>query len=504
MSRDKYTQPFGNSVKKSALRGAFFSNKMFGLIAGKIAGPLDLVAVPKGHVYKHFNVLTLVRRDDIESQKDPETGKLLKYEEITTDNSLIIGTIRMGFGHWRIAIALASAAKVTNTKCYILDLLSFKGSNISSSIDTLEWWYSKLSRLSQTWKWFNEHVWEPFTSKKNAVITSCIQQRELSKRFVGAFQNLPKDIPIVAAHPWVGHAAVLCGMTNVISMIPDNLPLAFWLVEGSKHTVQSPSGYMGYRTLINMEDGVPITNCIPENEIMLSGHYVDYEMLASIKDDNKARRERIKKKAERRFLLTMGGAGAQAQKFAEICCHCRDYVEQGKAAFFINMGDHAGRWEELKKELDKNGIPYIFHDDWKKTQKFIAEANNTRIRGIHIFLHKDFFEAVYTTNLLIPVSDVMITKPSELSFYPIPKLFIQRVGRHEAWGAIRASEIADGTKECENPAVLNRVLSTIIETDDLLNMMLFSIESNVKAGIYDGGFYVVKLAMKELKQYNAK
>ena len=45
-------------------------------------------------------------------------------------------------------------------------------------------------------------------------------------------------------------------------------------------------------------------------------------------------------------------------------------------------------------------------------------------------------------------TDVMITKPSELAFYPIPKLLIRRVGAHEAYGALRAAEIGDGTIEC--------------------------------------------------------
>ena len=44
----------------------------------------------------------------------------------------------------------------------------------------------------------------------------------------------------------------------------------------------------------------------------------------------------------------------------------------------------------------------------------------------------------------------MITKPSELSV-PVPKLFIN-VSRHEVWGAIRGSELGDGTLETESDA----------------------------------------------------
>lgn len=46
--------------------------------------------------------------------------------------------------------------------------------------------------------------------------------------------------------------------------------------------------------------------------------------------------------------------------------------------------------------------------------------------------------------------DVLVTKPSELAFYPVPKLFIKRVGGHEQWGAVHSAEIGDGTLECRD------------------------------------------------------
>ena len=95
------------------------------------------------------------------------------------------------------------------------------------------------------------------------------------------------------------------------------------------------------------------------------------------------------------------------------------------------------------------------------------------------------------------VCDFMVTKPSELSFYPIPKLFIQRVGRHEAWGAIRGSEIGDGTKEAEERDILHRFLTMIIEDDDLLKMQVQNILNNDKIGIYNGGYNVVQAALQK-------
>ena len=50
---------------------------------------------------------------------------------------------------------------------------------------------------------------------------------------------------------------------------------------------------------------------------------------------------------------------------------------------------------------------------------------------------------------------------SELAFYPVPKLFIKRVGGHEQWGAIHSAEIGDGTLECRDiPHTLQTVSYT--------------------------------------------
>lgn len=490
---------FQNKVSRFAAARARVGSMACRILFGIQREAFDLVAIPKGEVYKNFNVLTLVRRSEAESMLD-EKGKPFKAQEIDPKNSLVIGTIRMGFGHWRIAIALASAANSMGVRAYLLDLMSFSETPIEKSIKFLEGAYNSLSRLSQKSKLFNTLIWEPITSGMNARLDSAIQNREVSKLFTAALEKLPKEIPVVAAHPWVGWSAVLCGMKKVVSMIPDNLPLAFWLVEGSIHTVQSPSAYMGYRTLIHMEKGAPILNCIPQDEIVQTGHYVDYEILDSIKSDCEMRLEREKNHEARRLLLTMGGAGAQASKFGEIANYCKTYIEQKKVCLLINMGDHEGRWNELKLALEKNSIPYQMHTDWKKTQAFAESAKKTKLTGVHIFLHSDFYAAVYCTNLLMHISDVMITKPSELSFYPIPKLFIQRVGRHEAWGAIRSSEIGGGTKEATNPQILNRILKMLVEEDDLLKLYIKSILDNNKIKIYDGAINVVKIAMKKTNE----
>ena len=67
---------------------------------------------------------------------------------ITTNNSVVISTIRMGYGHYRIAMAGASCARAMGFSPLWLDLLAIPG----ISTDVINWCntnYSKFSRISQ-------------------------------------------------------------------------------------------------------------------------------------------------------------------------------------------------------------------------------------------------------------------------------------------------------------------------------------------------------------------
>ena len=91
--------------------------------------------------------------------------------------------------------------------------------------------------------------------------------------------------------------------------------------------------------------------------------------------------------------------------------------------------------------------------------------------------------------------DVLVTKPSELAFYPVPKLFIRRVGKHEMWGAIHSAEVGDGTLECRDIPHTIQMLELLLQDDTFLSDMCQNIVTNKKAGLYDGAYKVVELAM---------
>ena len=71
---------------------------------------------------------------------------------------------------------------------------------------------------------------------------------------------------------------------------------------------------------------------------------------------------------------------------------------------------------------------------------------------------------------------------------------IKRVGGHEAWGAIRAAEIGDGTYEVTTPAETCAMIEEMQKNSDILEMMCSCIDTADRAGIYNGAYNVIKLA----------
>ena len=83
-----------------------------------------------------------------------------------------------------------------------------------------------------------------------------------------------------------------CWYEDVVNAIPDNWPMGLHLAEGSTHLVQTPSSYLGYRTLKGM-DGKKVLNPIPADKIFEVGHYIDHELVANLEDDCNKRLDRI-------------------------------------------------------------------------------------------------------------------------------------------------------------------------------------------------------------------
>ena len=410
---------------------------------------------------------------------------------------VIIGNIRMGFGHYRISMAMASCAHALGYDPYWFDLHSFTDATCGKVIHYQNDLYSMGSRWSQQYPLFNRLFWEPLNSEGFRKLTYSVGDLKNAELMTTVFQDLPKDTPYIATHVWPAQAAVKAGMTHVVNAIPDNWPMALHLAEGSIHTVQTYSSYLGYRALRGM-DPKHILKPMPASDLVYTGHYIDHELVAGIEEDCGFRKARLTEGKPLRYLLTVGGAGAQQELFRGIILHLLPKVNAGKAVLFINVGDHANVWEGLKKEIPALAAVSAEHiDNYEETAGFAAFARTDEVTGVHAFSSSDIFAAVYMTNLLMRASDVLITKPSELAFYPVPKLMIHRIGGHEAWGAIHTAELGDGTYECEKLPEILGMLDLLDGSRDILLQMNDCILAAKQHGIYNGAYRVVKLAAQE-------
>lgn len=433
-----------------------------------------------------------------------ENGKGSKADNgnltFDTEKGIIVGNIRMGFGHYRISMAIASAAKSMGYVPYWMDLNSYRQTTCTKVISAQNDLYSLGSRLSGKSRLFNKFVWEPMNYEGFRKLSYNASDQKNAELMAPVYRNVPKEIPVVATHVWPAQAAVHAGMKHVVNAIPDNWPMALHLSEGSLHTVQTHYAYQGYRILNGMR-GKDVLEPMPDDTLQYVGHYIDHELVYNIESDCE---HRIKRKAEgepMRFLLTIGGAGAQKEIFASIIQYLLPAIHTGKAALYVNVGDYRNVWEELIKEVPGLKEESTEHfNQWNETEKFAQEALTEAVKGVHAFWHENIFEAVYCTNLLMRSCDVLVTKPSELAFYPVPKLFIKRVGGHEQWGAIHSAEIGDGTLECRDIPHTLQMIKLFMEKNNLLTDMCENIIKNKENGIYDGAYKVVELAMAKKKQ----
>ena len=424
------------------------------------------------------------------------------FSSVLPQKPVIIGNIRMGFGHYRISMAMASAAHALGYTPLWLDLNSFPETTCTKIIAAQNDLYSMGSRLSQKSKLFNKFVWEPLNYEGFKKLSYNAGDQKNAELMTAVFKNIPKDIPLIGTHVWPAQAAIHAGMKKVVNAIPDNWPMALHLAEGSVHTIQTKNAYWGYRTL-NGFDGNKVLNPMPMSDIVYTGHYIDDEIVKNIEEDCKKRCDRASNGKPIRFLLTIGGAGAQGEFFAQIIKTLVPYVNQKKACIYVNCGDYVNVWNTLQNlipELKNEELCHTHFDNWNDecsfAEKAISGIDDYTSNGVHVFCNKDIFAAVYITNLLMRACDFLVTKPSELAFYPVPKLFIRRIGGHEMWGAIHSADLGDGTQECETPEIASAAVKQIMENPQLEIDFCQNILNAHKNHVYDGAYNAVKLAME--------
>ena len=471
---DKTSVIFGNPIDKKTIKKAIKSKNKYLKKYGddsKVDYKLGFEPIP---TLDYMGCQNLVFKDKVE-----DLG----------EKPLIVGNIRMGFGHYRISIAMASCARALGFTPYWLNLAGFDATG-SKMIQEQNALYSIASRLSQKSHLFNHFVWEPLNSEGFRQITYNAKDQKNAELLVPIINSLPKDTPYIATHVWPSQAAIHAGMTHVVNAIPDNWPMALHLSEGAIHTVQTPFAYFGYK-MMNGFAKTPLKG-IPEGEIQMVGRYIDHELLVNLEEDNQKRIERVTKGKPVRILLTVGGAGAGFDMFLAMVKHLIPYVKQDKVALFINFGDHQDVYEKMQKKISVEDKTYF--NKYNEFKEFVKTLRTNDAHGVYAICNNDIFEAVYATNLLMPECDILVTKPSELAYYPIPKVFMRHIGGHEVYGAVNSSELGDGTFECPTEKTVNAMLDRLLSDSELLVHMCNRIDELKKTGYYDGAYKCVKLA----------
>eukprot|EP00873_Tetraselmis_striata_P009018 jgi/Tetstr1/429282/TSEL_019200.t1 len=401
---------------------------------------------------------------------------------------VIIGTIRMGFGHHRIAYSAASWAVDAPGPAYFHDLFAMEGSREAQMIKDADKMYSKGSRMASELGGLVEAAWGAATLSGGE--NSLRQSWQMAEGCVPLMAGMDRNVPVVASHSLVGMVAVAAGFKTVINCVIDNHAQWFVVVPGALNLVQGPGNYLKLRKL-----GVPAA------DLRVAGHWCPAELVRAVPDDCAARLAELADErrdgggappgaARRTFLLPIGGAGAQRRfVIALVRAVIRSGLLEQGAQLVLNAGDHAHMKAAFLAELSKKGAPrYEILSSLEEVRAAAADRAALKRRApVLLCAFDSYFPAVATTDIMCRAADVLACKPSELAFYPIPKLMIRRVGDHEQFSAIRAYELGDGTREVREVGEALEWMRLMLEPgSDVLAEMNRRIAANAAIGVYDG------------------
>lgn len=479
-----------------------------------VGGPPTAQSALKVLCLHHFNTSgftpspAVVPLEAVESDKVPGLWVTHKKTSPTTESAtqnttappLVVGTIRMGFGHHRIAYAatswgLGGATAATGDansirRTYFHDLLNIDSPE-ASQIHSVDQKYSRGSRWASEMGGAIEALWGSFTkSGDEDSLRVTYQWGEMLRHILA---DLDRDSPIVATHSLVANAAVACGFRNVINLVIDNHAQWFVVVPGALNLVQGPTNYHAF-----LQMGVR-----PE-DLRCAGHWIPRELVEGLDETCRRRIERARNGDASveplRLLIPVGGAGAQRKFIVNLVRALAPLVRQGKVRLFLNAGDHEHMKASFVQVLTETTLEYDTVEDMKGVLDFkdnlLKGQERPGHKAVTLFTYDDYFTAVATTDILCNVADVLACKPSELAFYPIPKLMIRRVGDHEEYSALRASELGDGTLEARTLDVCLKYVRLFLDVPDLLTNMNTAIMNNNKIGLYDGCKNAMRIALE--------
>lgn len=416
-------------------------------------------------------------------------GLALLEERVTADafppGGLLVGSVRMGYGHYRMALGVCSWALERKATPWLLDLLA-TARDESRLIGRTDVLYSRLSRAAAELGGVAEWTWG--RAMKSGGIATLRASCALAEQMTAMLDTLPRDAPVLSTYPLFGQTAIACGFERVVNLVFDNDPQYFLLVPRALNLVQSPSAYQRLRQL-----GVPAA------DLAIAGHWVGADIALNAARDCELRIRRAERHTPRRLLVSVGGAGAQQRYLTRLFSALAPRLAAGELRLLVNVGDHRALAQPFLEHFERLGLPASEIGDWATLQDFVRGADlgapAREEPPVTLFSFTQHLEAVLATDRLVRVCDVLVTKPSELAFVPVPKLHIRRVGDHEARSARRSAELGDGTLECRTVADAEAMTRMMTEDSSLIRAMNESIIGNAARGTYDGSRRAVEYAL---------
>jgi hypothetical protein len=403
---------------------------------------------------------------------------------IDSSRSIVFSTLRMGFGHYRLAYAACSWAEGRDKSVYFHDLLNIESEERQLLLDN-DNAYRACSKAVSEIGGPIEKVWGILTtSQKN-----CRMQLRNFINFAYVMRPLmagiPKSTPVICTHCIAGNTAIACGFKKVINLVVDNHAKWDVVVPGAINLVQGPKMYMD---LLNIG--------VPQDHLRYAGHWIPRDIVENLSADCRYRVQRAQGGEPMRLLVPIGGAGAQKRFVSRFVRALHKDLLECRCELVLNAGDHREIEEAFTSVLaEMPGVSVELVRTAEELQKLLKRFHSglPAEAKVTLLAFDEYFSAVCATDNLIRCSDVLICKPSELAFYPIPKLHIRRVGDHEEASAVRAVEIGDGTLEAREPVEALRMVHSL-RLPALREHMNDCILRNGKAGLYDGCKVAVELA----------
>eukprot|EP00435_Cladocopium_sp_Y103_P049675 s945_g15.t1 len=417
--------------------------------------------------------LGLLEHSQSNTEESMKQAMMLVAQILSSSKTVIVGSVRMGYGHHRIAYSALTWALELGGKPFLLDILS-PDCVEAAIVRNMDKQYSRMSRIASNLGGVIDAMWGKMMLQGDANALRCCLA--LSQKIRGIMAAFPKDTPVISSHPIVGNMAIACGFKTVINLIFDNYPQYFVLVPGA----------------INL-----------------------------------ARLGRLEKTLPRRFLIAVGGAGAQRAFLEQLLegiagllrekrlSACKEIYLRltehslgfyGSIRIYLNCGDHAHIADAITAKLQALGLEFHQVTSNEGTVALCKKEALDKLeepadwKAVTLFRFDSHFAAFRCTDLVIRAVDVLVTKPSELAFFPVPKLHIRRVGAHEAHSAVRAQELGDGSVECREVSHAVAKLHQLIERGSpLFRLMNECIMKAAETNVYDGSKVACEFAFGDRK-----